>query len=104
MKKIMLCIAIGVLLIACGDQQINPDEQAECTEAIKVDGLPRFVLQSFYIDDYGYLCCVIAVKDLHSSADQKAWSIYGDACQPPIKGVKIINPTDGNILGKYKKE
>lgn len=103
MRKFLLLIVATLLLVGCGDSKISADEQLKCTEAIDGAGLTGRNIQGFHIDEYGYLCCVIAVKDLLGSADGEAMLIYSDACQPPIKGVKIINSTDGKELGRYKK-
>lgn len=104
-KPNILAIAIFfcLSLTACGDQKISDEDQLKCTEAIKGEEL-GWKVKGFHIDEYGYLCYVMEVKDLSMSADEEAMYIYSNACQPPIKGVKIINATDGKVLGKYKKE
>lgn len=99
--KHLLIILFFFLLISCGESKITPKEQGECIEAIDVESI-RPSVRSFYVDEYGYLCCVVSSTDLIESPDGTAETTYFWCCKPPLRGVKILN-LDGAIIGKFTK-
>ena len=99
--KYISIIFFLLLLVSCGEQKISEDEKWECIEAINETEISMMV-QNFYVDDYGYLCCLISPTELTDSPDATAEDIYLFCCQPPLRGVKILN-LDGETIGKFKK-
>ncbi len=100
MKHIVIIFAL-LLLMSCGEQKISVEEKGKCIEAIKETEI-SMIVQNFYVDDYGYLCCVISPTELIDSPDATAEDTYSFCCQPPLRGVKILN-LDGETIGKFKK-
>lgn len=99
--KCLMILASLLLLVSCGERKLSVEEQGECIEAIEAESIKPSV-QNFYVDEYGYLCCVISPTDLNESPDGTAESTYTLCCKPPLRGVKILNP-DGTVIGKYTK-
>lgn len=99
--KHLLIISSFFLLISCGESKITPKEQGECIEAINIESI-RPSVRSFYVDEYGYLCCVVPPTELLESPDGTAETTYSLCCKPPLRGVKILN-LDGVVIGKFTK-
>lgn len=100
MKYLSIIVAL-LLLVSCGDNKLSPEEQGECIEAIEENNIKPSV-QNFYVDEYGYLCCIMSPTDLTESPDAIAMYTYSLCCKPPLRGVKILN-LDGAVIGKYSK-
>lgn len=100
MKHIVIIFAL-LLLVSCEEQEISVEEKGKCIEAIREKEISMMV-QNFYVDDYGYLCCVISPTELTDTPDATAEYTYSLCCQPPLRGVKILN-LDGETIGKFKK-
>ncbi len=101
MRYLAIIVSL-LLLISCGERKLSVEEQGECIEALDETSI-EINVDNFYIDEYGYLCCIISPTVLFMSPDEKAEDIYTSCCQPPLRGVKILNP-DGAILGKYQAQ
>lgn len=96
-----ICIIMLLFVTAsCAESTISAEERNECIKAIDAENI-SIKVQNFYVDEYGYLCCIISPSDLTQSPDQTAEMEYHFCCKPPMRGVKIFNP-DGTLIGKYK--
>lgn len=100
MKYLTVIVSL-LLLVSCSESKLSVEEQGKCIEAIEAESIKPSV-QNFYVDEYGYLCCVMSPADLNESPDGTAESTYSLCCKPPLRGVKILNP-DGTVIGKYTK-
>lgn len=99
--KHLVIIASLLLCASCGKSKISLEEQGKCIEAIEAESIKPSV-QNFYVDEYGYLCCVMSPTDLTDSPDGTAEYTYYLCCKPPLRGVKILN-LDGTTIGKFTK-
>lgn len=100
MKYSSILVAL-LLLTSCGERKLTPEEQGKCIEAIDETSITGKV-QNFYVDEYGYLCCLVSPVDLDDAPDLAAELEYIYCCKPPIRGVKMLN-LEGNQIGIYTK-
>ena len=100
MKHLILILAL-LLCASCGNGKLSLEEQEKCKEALNADQI-YINVKNFYVDEYGFLCCIVSPTELEESPDNSAEYTYYMSCKPPLRGVKILN-LDGVIIGEFSK-